>query len=101
MRRLPRSFVYLILSERGEVYLGSTTCIKRRLAEHNSPGNRGWTRGRRWHLLAVRMYLDRASAVRSERQLKRSKYDKRNWLARLDRLDLLRRRHGIPERLSR
>ena len=64
-------------------------------------GNAGWTRGRRWHLLALRMYLDRGSAVRAERQLKRSKYDKRNWLARLDRLDVLRRRHGIPERLSR
>ena len=76
MRRLPRSFVYLILSERGEVYLGSTTCIKRRLAEHNSQHNAGWTRGRRWHLLALRMYLDRGSAVRAERQLKRSKYDK-------------------------
>jgi len=98
VRRLPRAFVYLILSERGEVYLGSTTCIKRRLAEHNSPHNTGWTRGRRWHLLALRMYLDRGSAVRAERQVKRSKYDKRNWLARLDRLAVLRQRHGISSR---
>lgn len=98
MRGLPRFYVYMLLSERGEVYTGSTRCIKQRLAEHNSPNNRGWTRGRRWHLLALKPFLDRHSALRVERQLKRSRYDKRNWLARLDRLDVLRQRHGIPER---
>jgi len=81
MERLPRFYVYLLLSDRGEIYTGYTRCIKRRLAEHNAPDNRGWTRGRRWYLLAVRMFLDRHSALRIERRIKRSRYDKRNWAA--------------------
>lgn len=102
MRRLPSHTVYLLLSEGGEVYAGYTSrCIKQRLAEHNSPSNRGYTRGRRWRLLALRMFLDADSARRVEWSLKRSKYDKRNWLARVERLTVLRRRHGIPGRACR
>ena len=94
--RLPRFFVYLLLSEHGEIYTGYTTSIRRRLGEHNASDNQGWTRGRRWHLLAVRCFLDRHSALLVERQLKRSKYDKRNWLRReRPRLQELCRRHGI------
>jgi len=100
MRRLPSHTVYLLLSERGEVYTGYTSrCIKARLCEHNAANNTGWTAGRGpWHLLALRMFLDRRSALLLERSLKRSKHDKRNWLARLERLDVLRERHSIPER---
>lgn len=82
MRRLPRFHVYLLLSDRGEVYAGFTGNLRRRLREHNAPDNIGWTRGRRWRLLAVRCFLDRHSAMMVERSLKRSKYDKRNWIRR-------------------
>ena len=99
LRRLPSHCVYLLLAGDGTSYVGYTSrCIKQRLAEHNASDNEGWTRGRRWHLLALRMFLDADSARLTERQLKRSKYDKRNWLARLDRLDVLRERHGIASR---
>lgn len=37
--------------------------------KHNAANNPGWTRGRRWHLLAIRCFLDRHSALISERQI--------------------------------
>jgi len=82
MRRLPRFHVYLLLSDRGEVYAGYTGNLRRRFKEHNAADNEGWTKGRRWRLLAVRCFLDRHSAVIAEKQLKRSKYDKRNRIHR-------------------
>ncbi len=101
MPRLPRFYVYLLLSERGEVYAGFTADIRRRLREHNAGTNTGWTGGRRWHLLAVRCFLDRHSALMVERQLKRSRYDKRNWVRReRRRLRELCRRHGIEHALA-
>ena len=100
MRRLPRFYVYLLLSDRGEVYAGYTGNLRRRFKEHNAADNTGWTRGRRWHLLAVRCFLDRHSAMMVERQLKRSRYDKTNWARRQRRrLRELCRRHGIEHAL--
>lgn len=100
MRHLPHFYVYLLLFERGEVHVGFTTNLCRRFAEHNAANNQGWTRGRRWHLLAVRCFLDRHSALISERQLKRSRYDKSNWIRReQNRLHELCRRHGISHSL--
>lgn len=83
-RRLPRFWVYLLFSPKtGRVYLGFTGNLRRRLRRHNSEGNRGYTRaGRPWSLLAVRCFFDRHSAELVERQLKRSRYDKRNWVRR-------------------
>lgn len=71
MPRLPRFHLYLLLSDRSEVYAGLTGDLRRRLREHNHPANTGWTRGRRWRLLAVRCFLDRHSATLAERRLKR------------------------------
>ncbi len=102
MNRLPRFYVYLLLSDRGEIYTGYTGCIKRRLAEHNAPDNRGWTRGRRWYLLSLRIFLDRHSALLVERQVKRSRYDKTNWIRReRARLQTLCDRHNIRHRLAK
>lgn len=101
MTRLPRFYVYLLLSDRGEIYTGYTNSLRRRLREHNGKTNRGWTRGRRWRLLAVRCFLDRHSARIIERGLKRSRYDKSNWLRRQRRrLHELCRRHGIEHAMS-
>lgn len=91
----PHFYVYLLLSERGEIYCGYTPCIKRRLKQHNSTSNTGWTRGRRWYLLALKMFPDKHSALLVERQMKKSKYDKRNWIKRIGRLNILCKRHGI------
>jgi len=90
-----------LLGEKGQVYCGYTANIRRRLKEHHAKNNTGWTRGQRWHLLAVRCFLDRHSALIVERQIKRSKYDKDNWIRR-ERLRLreLCRRHGFAQPLS-
>ena len=96
MRRLPRFTVYLLIArEDGRVYTGYTSDLRRRFKEHNSPSNEGYTAGKTWHLLAVRHFLDRDTALLYEKQLKRSKFDKRNWIRRLGRLRTLCDRHGI------
>lgn len=84
-RRLPRVWLYVLVSlGTKEVYLGYTTNLKRRLRQHNSPRNRGYTRrGAPWRLLAVRCFLDKHSAKRAERQLKRRWWDKINWIRRV------------------
>jgi len=94
----PASYVHLLLSHRGEVYTGYTASLCRRFKEHNDPDNKGWTRGRRWHLLAVKCFIDRHTALLYEKQLKRSRYDKRNWIKRTGRLRTLCQRHGIQSR---
>ncbi|WP_145057126.1 GIY-YIG nuclease family protein [Adhaeretor mobilis] len=81
MLRLPRYWTYLLLSDRGETYAGYTSNLRRRLRQHNSPENRGWTRGRRWRLVAVECYSDRHSALLVERRLKRKRL-RAIWLAR-------------------
>ena len=100
--RLPRFWVYLLIArEDGQVYAGFTANLRRRFKEHNAADNKGWTRGRRFHLLAVKCFFDRDSAILFERQIKRSKFDKPNWIKReRDRLRELCRRHGIPHRLA-
>ena len=81
MRRLPRVYVYLLLSHelQGTAYIGMTSNLRRRLRQHNAADNAGYTRGRKWHLLAVRMFLDRPSAAMVERQLKAYYHGKGNW----------------------
>lgn len=106
MRRLPTVWVYLLVSSRGETYAGQTGCLKRRLREHNSPANRGWTRGRRWRLVEARRYLDRASALRVERALKqrpgRRQSLRQLWLDhRRERLARLCRLLGVVNPLDR
>lgn len=73
------SWTYLILSERGEVYLGATTNLRQRLRQHNAPDNEGFTRGRRWHLLAVQRFSTRKQAFAHEGRLKKSLHLKMEW----------------------
>lgn len=100
--RLPRFWVYLLLArEDGKVYAGYTGNLRQRFKRHNSPQNKGWTAGQRWHLLAVKCFIDRDSAILFERQIKASRFDKSNWIKReRDRVRKLCRRHGIPHRLA-
>jgi hypothetical protein len=53
------AWTYLLISERGEVYLGATNHLRRRLRSHNSLESTQWTRGQRWHLLTVRGFASR------------------------------------------
>src|SRR5260370_21451934 len=70
------AWTYLLLSERGEVYLGATTRLRQRIRSHNSPESTQSTRGRRWHLLAVRGFANRKGAFDFELELKK-KQDKK------------------------
>ncbi len=94
--RLPRFYVYLLLCrDDGSTYTGYTANLRRRFKQHNAQDNEGYTRGRRWHLLAVKCFLDRDTALLFERQLKRSGAKRRNWIKRIGRLRTLCDRYGI------
>lgn len=73
------SWTYLLLSCKGEVYLGATTDLKQRLRSHNAKGNDGFTKGRRWHLLAAKRFQTRKEAFAYETFLKVSGSSKREW----------------------
>lgn len=73
------AWTYLLMSPKGEVYLGATMNLRRRLHEHNSHGNSGWTKGRRWHLLAAQLFASREEAFAYEHLLKKSRYLKADW----------------------
>lgn len=71
----------------GFFYVGMTTCVKRRLREHNGlyangkPGNpkggRYTSRHRPWRLMAIHgPYANRSEAMKAERALKRGKRGK-------------------------
>ena len=72
-------WTYLLLSCKGEVYLGATTDLRSRLRSHNSPTNLGFTKGRRWHLLACRRFNVRKEAFDYETSLKTSMTLKYEW----------------------
>src|SRR5690606_8969861 len=62
---------------------------------HNSENNTGWTRGRRWHLLAVIQFPTRTEAFEYETKLKKSLLLKSQWKAKcIQRADRIRFRHG-------
>ena len=63
--------VYLLRCAGGTLYTGSTTDIRRRLAQHRAGRGGAFTRSRRpVRLLHVEPHPDRASAQRREAQLK-------------------------------
>jgi len=74
-----QSWTYLILSERGEVYLGATKSLRKRLRAHNSPQNDGFTHGRRWHLLAAKWFSTPREGFTYESTLKHSMTLKKEW----------------------
>jgi predicted GIY-YIG superfamily endonuclease len=89
------AWTYLLLSERGEVYLGATTYLRRRLRSHNSSEGSQWTRGRRWHLLAVRGFANRKDAFDFELKLKKRPDKKKQWkLQSIERANKIVSRYG-------
>ena len=80
-----RAWTYLLISERGEVYLGATTHLRQRLRSHNSLDSTQWTRGRKWHLLAVRGFATRGEAFGYEHELKERPDKKKKWAQQRDR----------------
>ncbi len=69
-------YVYVLGSRDGgavRTYVGWTTDLDRRLAEHNAGTGARSTRGRRWALLYAERYLTRAEAMRREWRLRRDR----------------------------
>ena len=70
-------FVYVIGSRGSksklQTYVGWTTNLQRRIAEHNSGVGARSTRGRNWHLLYAELYITRREAMSREWHLKRDK----------------------------
>jgi len=60
--RTDRGWTYLLVSRCGVIYIGATTDLRKRLRSHNSPNNRGYTRGRQWLLLGVFRFSSRSEA---------------------------------------
>ncbi len=73
------AWAYLLICSNGDVYLGATTHLRKRLRFHNSPNNTGYTKGRRWHLLAARRFETKKEAFDFERLLKRLLNRKLDW----------------------
>jgi len=67
-------FVYVLGSVKGRLtYIGWTTDIERRLAQHNGGSGAKFTRGREWVLLYAERHETRNAAMRREYFLKRDK----------------------------
>jgi len=63
--------VYLIESEpRGKWYIGYTTNLKRRLAEHNDHKNISTAKESRWRLIYCETYVNKMDALGREKFLK-------------------------------
>ena len=69
------AFVYILdqVTENGVgvTYVGWTTDVERRLAQHNDGSGARFTRGRQWRLLHVESHPDQGEAMRREAELKR------------------------------
>lgn len=65
-------YVYVIKSKEGRYYIGSTQDVEKRLRQHNSPGNQGWTnRFTGWVEVYREECKTQLEARRRERELKK------------------------------
>ena len=77
-------YVYLIISEDGDKYIGFTSDIKKRIESHNSPVNKGYTRGKKWKVVYYEAYLSKKDALVREKRLKQDGRAKYALLKRID-----------------
>ena len=75
-------YVYYLVNERKESYVGYTNDLKRRLREHNAGDNKS-TRGHQWQLVYYEAYLHKDDAVKRERSLKLRGQSKRHLKERI------------------
>jgi len=71
-------YVYVIRSQEGRYYIGSTENIEKRLKQHNSKSNRGWTnRFTGWTEVYREEFETRLEARRREREMKKTRGSKK------------------------
>jgi len=72
------NYVYVLVNESEDVYIGSTGDLRRRISEHNSGRNTS-TKNHRWTLVYYEAYLSKQDMHARENQLKKHGQAKR-WL---------------------
>ena len=69
--------VYVLINPEGKLYIGQTSDLERRLAQHNEPSFRGTLHTKRypgpWRLIHAEAFTTRSDSMRRERQLKSAK----------------------------
>ena len=67
--------VYVLYSNKfDKIYIGYTSDLPNRLHSHNKLANKGWTiKYRPWDLIYKEEFIDKASAMKRERELKSHK----------------------------
>jgi predicted GIY-YIG superfamily endonuclease len=96
------AWTYLLVSDDGVTYLGSTTNLKRRIHAHNSKNNTGWTKGRKWYLLSAKRFEFREQAFAFEALLKADARRRNAWKREcIPRAEVIFKRHGIEFDLGR
>jgi len=73
-------YVYILRSERDRRYVGVTTDLLKRLAEHNAGKNCSTAKYRPWEIVYFEKYPKKAEALRRERQLKKWSAKKKDAL---------------------
>jgi putative endonuclease len=67
-------YIYILQSEKnGKYYIGSTNNLEDRLKRHNDGRSRYTKSGIPWELLYREEHVDRSSALKREKQIKRQK----------------------------
>ena len=69
-------YVYVICDIKGNLYIGYTNDLKRRIKEHNNGENKS-TKGRIWKLIYCEAFLSKKDAVLREKKLKQRGQAKR------------------------
>ena len=69
-------YVYVLCNSRGNLYVGYSGDLRRRIREHTRGGSRS-TSGDRWKLVYYEAYLSKGDAVERERKLKQRGQAKR------------------------
>ena len=62
-------YVYVLMNEEAQMYVGFTADLRRRFVEHNR-GNNPSTKHHRWRLIYYEAYLNKKDALIRERRLK-------------------------------
>jgi putative endonuclease len=74
-------FVYIMASDSGTLYIGITNDLNRRVSEHKLGLHEGFTKRYACHkLVYYEQYNDAYDAINREKQLKRWRRAKKEWL---------------------